>query len=213
MTLPQPLSARPATPAPPRAACAGLDDGELVARARRGDAEAGDELARRCRRPAYLLALQLLRDHDDALDVAQDALLRVFSHLDRFQPGRSVQPWLCAIVRNRARDLQRSRRRRRHEPLELDEGEPRREVVDTAPGPEAVAEERQLQAQVWRVLGELNEAHREILVLRDYQDLAYEEIARVLAVPLGTVMSRLHRARKALRERLPAAALPGGRDV
>jgi RNA polymerase sigma-70 factor (ECF subfamily) len=187
---------------------AGLSDGELVAGARRGDAEAREELARRCRRPAYLLALQLLRDPDDALDVAQDALLRLFTHLDRFQPGRAVQPWLCAIVRNRARDLLRGRRRRRWEPLEGEEGEPRREIVDAAPGPEAGAAERELQARIWRTLAALPEGQREILVLRDYQDLSYEEIAGVLEVPLGTVMSRLHRARRALGALL-AAGRPG----
>lgn len=212
MALPQPLSRR--TP-PPAARTAGgaCSEAELVARARRGDAAAGDELARRCRRPAYLLALQLLRDPDDALDIAQDALLRVFTHLDRFEPGRAVQPWLATIVRNRARDLLRRRRRRPVEPLDDDGGETRREVVDRAPGPEAAAAERQLQARVWRALGELAEPHREILVLRDYQDLSYDEIAHVLGVPLGTVMSRLHRARRALRELLVAAGWPaGGRD-
>ncbi len=202
MVLRQPLPARRARPDARRAPAvdvSGLDDSELVALARHGDPAAREELARRCRRPAYVLALQLLRDPDDALDVAQDALLRLFHHLDRFQPGRAVQPWLCAIVRNRARDLLRSRRRRRLEPLDGgDEDEPRRELVATAPGPEANAARRELQERVFQLLAALPEAHREILVLRDYQDLSYEEIAHVLDVPLGTVMSRLHRARRAL---------------
>ena len=123
MALSQPFPSRPVAPAARRPPGPDLPDGELVALARRGDAEAREELARRCRRPAYLLALQLLRDPDDALDVAQDALLRVFTHLDRFEPGRSVQPWLCTIVRNRARDVQRSRRRRPLEPLAGEDGE------------------------------------------------------------------------------------------
>ncbi len=185
-------------------------DAELVVRTRRGDAAAGDLLARRCRRSAYLLALQLLRDPDDALDVAQDALLRLFAHLDRIEPGREVRPWLLAIVRNRVRDLARRRRVRRTESLERDDDAPPRPVVDPAPGPEAAAELAELQRHIWRLLGELSEPQREILVLRDYQDLSYEEIAGVLDVPLGTVMSRLHRARRALRDRLLAEA-PGWR--
>ena len=207
MALSQPFPTRPPAPASARSIGPDLTDGELVARARRGDGQAREELARRCRRPAYLLALQLLRDPDDALDVAQDALLRVFIHLDGFELGRSVQPWLCTIVRNRARDLQRSRRRRPLEPLAGAEGESRREVIDRAPGPEATAAGHQLQARVWRMLAELPAAQREILVLRDYQDLSYDEIAGVLGVPLGTVMSRLHRARKALKELLVADGL------
>jgi RNA polymerase sigma-70 factor (ECF subfamily) len=199
MALPSsliPPSAAPGTQVP------ALADPELIARARRGEHEAREELAQRCRRPAYLLALQLLGDPDDALDVAQDALLRFFTSLDRFQPSRPLRPWLATIVRNRARDLLRRRRRHRLEPLEGPEGTMRPEVVDTSPGPEAGAARRELQVRLWKALSALNEAQREILVLRDYQDLTYDEIARVLAVPIGTVMSRLHRARRALRERL-----------
>lgn len=215
MALRQPLTTRSARPATANARIAALDDGELVVLARRGDAEAREELARRCRRPAYLLALQLLGDPDDALDVAQDALLRVFTHLDRFSPGHALGPWLAAIVRNRARDLLRRRRRRPHEPLETDDGVPRREVIDRSPGPESSAALRELQARVWRALSELAEVHREILVLRDYQDLSYEEIAGVLRIPIGTVMSRLHRARKALGALLapqPTAGAGTGED-
>jgi RNA polymerase sigma-70 factor (ECF subfamily) len=72
-------------------------------------------------------------------------------------------------------------------------------VIDAAPGPEADAARRELQLLLWRALGALPEPQKEILVLRDYQDLTYEEIARVLDIPLGTVMSRLHRARRAAR--------------
>jgi RNA polymerase sigma-70 factor, ECF subfamily len=200
LELDRPLAAMPPT--------AGASDGELVARARRGDRDAGDEIARRCRRPAYLLALQLLRDPDDALDVAQDALLRLFSTLDRIEPGRPVRPWLFAIVRNRARDLMRRRKVRKSTPLAGDDPEGGVELVDLSPGPDAKAERAELQARIWRALGALSEPQREILVLRDYQDLKYEEIAAVLRVPIGTVMSRLHRARQTLRERLTDSGGP-----
>ena len=192
---------------------AAAPDAELARRARGGDRAAAEELARRCRRPAYLLALQLLRDPDDALDVAQDALLRLFTHLDRVDPERPLRPWLAAIVRNRARDLMRRRRVRRHESLDTDpEDRPARVLVDPAAGPEERAARTEAARRLWGALGQLAEAQREILVLRDYQDLAYEEIAAVLGVPLGTVMSRLHRARRALRTLLEGAgAPPGGR--
>jgi RNA polymerase sigma-70 factor (ECF subfamily) len=180
-------------------------DAELVALARSGDSRAGDELARRYRRSAYLLALQLLRDPDEAMDVAQDALLRFFSNLDRFDGRRDVAPWLFAIVRNRARDVMRRRRRRPTEPLDSgDEDRPALEVIDHRPGPEACVSRKELQARVWKALSRLPDAQREILVLRDYQDLSYDEISRVLRIPAGTVMSRLHRARKNLRDILEA---------
>ena len=191
-----------ASPSAPRATPSAEEaagDRELVQRARRGDLAAREALARRCRRAAYLLAVQLLRDPEAAHDLAQDAVLSFFASLGRFRAGRPIEPWLFAIVRNRARDLARRRRARPTEPLERPEDEPPRPVIDAAPGPEADAARRELQALLWRVLGTLPEPQREILVLRDYQDLTYEEIARVLDVPLGTVMSRLHRARRAAR--------------
>lgn len=195
---------RPDTRTGREAALEAAGDGELVVRARRDDAAAAEVLARRCRRPAYLLALQLLRDPDDAMDVAQDALLRLFTGLHRVDPERPLRPWLFAIVRNRARDLLRRRRVRRHQPLAADDPEAGVELVDHAPGPRADAERAELRLRVWRALAALSDPHREVLVLRDYQDLSYDEIAGVLRVPLGTVMSRLHRARRALKERLEA---------
>lgn len=186
-----------------RSAAAETDtaDQTLVLRAKAGQSEAREALARRFRRPAYLLALQISRNPDDALDIAQDALLRFFDRLHRFDHAQEVRPWLFAIVRNRARDLWRTRSARPSEPLESDP-DLSLQVADPAPGPEQQADRQELRRQVWRAIGMLSRNHREILVIRDFHDLAYAEIARVLDVPVGTVMSRLHAARTALRTRL-----------
>jgi len=184
------------------AAALGSIDTELVVQARSGVAEAREELARRYRKPAYLLGLQLTGNREDALDVAQDALLRFFATLDRFQEERPVRPYLLRIVRNRVMDLWRRRRIRRTE--SLDAGELPRQIADDRPGPEAMTRRAELRRRVWQAVSELAPAKREILVLRDYHDLAYAEIAKVLGIPIGTVMSRLHAARKALRELLIA---------
>lgn len=182
---------------------------DLVLLARDGHGPAREELARRLRKPAYSLALQILRNPDDAFDCAQDGLLRFFGSIHRLEPGRPVKPWLLTIVRNRARDLLRRKRVRRHESLEpADPDAPPRQILDTKPGPAALAERRELQERVWIALGRLADNHREILVLRDYQDLRYVEIARLLNIPVGTVMSRLHRARKALRDVLLEEEIP-----
>ncbi len=179
---------------------------ELVRRARKGDVTAREELAIAHRRAAYLLALQLLGNRDDALDASQDALLRFFSTLDRFRPEQPVRPWLYSIVRNRCRDLMRRGRVRRAESLDSsDEEHWRPELVDASADPELDAARAELRRKVFAALGTLGQEHREILVLRDYQDLSYQEIASVLRVPRGTVMSRLHRARKALGAALHAA--------
>jgi len=189
---------RPAAPAPVVAS-----DPNLIVEAQAGGRAALDELAHRMRGPAYVLALQLVGNRDDALDIAQDALLRLFQHLGRVAPERPVRPWLFAIVRNRARDLWRSRAARPSESLDA-----RPDVVAhlAAPAgdPEQQAARRQRARRVWTAIAELSHAHREILVLRDFHDLAYAEIAEVLGIPAGTVMSRLHAARGALRASLEA---------
>lgn len=214
MTLPRTLggseadapskSAQPPAPAfEADAPSAGTTDRKLVVRARRGDRSACEELARRHRQPAYFFALQLLGDPDDALDVAQDAMLRFFTHLDRFDPRRPVRPWLFRIVRNRVLDLFRRRKVRKHDSIDAaadDDERPDLQLIDGSVDPEGDAREAQLRRTIFAALDELTHNQREILVLRDYQDLAYSEIAETLEIPIGTVMSRLHGARKRLRQ-------------
>lgn len=189
------------------------EERELVLRARAGDAAAREELALAHRREAFLLALQLLGNRDDALDAAQDAMLRFFTTLDRFRLDQPVKPWLFTIVRNRCRDLRRRGRVRRSEPLESDEERWRPELVDASSDPYRDAEQAELRRRVFTALGMLAADHREILVLRDYHDLSYEEIATVLGVPRGTVMSRLHRARKSLAQELGATRADQRREA
>ena len=175
-------------------------DRALVSRARDGERNAREALARRVGRSAYVFALQLTGRPDTAHDVAQDGVLRFFQHLDRFDPSRPIEPWLFQIIRNRVRDLMRRESLRRHESLDawLERGLP--ETVDRSADPAADAERSDLQRLIWQAVSQLTEAHREIFVLRDYHDLSYRQIAEVLSIPQGTVMSRLHAARKSLRE-------------
>lgn len=177
-------------------------DQELAIRAQEGERTALEELTLRHRKAVYLLGLQLLGDPEDAMDATQETFLRFIGSLERFDPGRPVRPWLYAILRNRVRDLRRRRRVRKWEPLEGDDGRWRPELVDPSADPRRRARRSELRERVWRALATLSVQHREIVVLRDYQDLSYEEIAGVLGIPKGTVMSRLHRARKHLASAL-----------
>jgi RNA polymerase sigma-70 factor (ECF subfamily) len=189
-----------------------VDERETIRRARAGDQAAREVLALAHRRAAFLLALQLLGNREDALDAAQDAMLRFFTTLDRFRTDEPVRPWLYSIVRNRCRDLLRRGRVRRSEPLEPEPDRWRPELVDTQADPHREAERSELRRRVFAALGTLSPEQREILVLRDYQDLSYEEIATVLRIPKGTVMSRLHRARKALAAVLGLSPNPRGAE-
>lgn len=186
-----------------------LGDGDLIAQAQRGDRASLDELVRRHRQSAFVFALQLLGNREDALDVCQDSLLRFVTNLQRFDSDRPVLPWLRRIVRNRAIDLRRRGKVRRASSLDSDglDGETI-EIVDPKADSGDASELRERQRIVWRALASLSESQREILVLRDYQDLSYQEIADVLTVPIGTVMSRLHRARAELRRQILAVHGP-----
>lgn len=178
---------------------------ELVRKARQGDRGARDELVLRHRRQVYFLALQLLGNADDALDVSQDAMLRFFTNLHRFDAERPVRPWLFRIVRNLALDLFRRRKVRQSESLDsLGGGEEDGERTGFDPADPNVDLDRdllqsQLRRRLFAALDQLTPMQREIVVLRDYQDLSYQEIAEMLEIPLGTVMSRLHGARQRLR--------------
>lgn len=176
-----------------------LPDRALVAKAREGESDAREVLAQRVGDSAYVFALQMTRSPEDARDIAQDSVLRFFRHLDRFDMDRPVEPWLFGIVRNQVRDTARRERVRRHESLDtwLEQGGPEPAGTDD---PVATTERRELRQRVWRAISELGDAHREILVLRDYHGLAYRELADVLSIPTGTVMSRLHSARRRLRQ-------------
>jgi RNA polymerase sigma-70 factor (ECF subfamily) len=176
-----------------------VPDRALLASVRAGDREAREVLARRVGNSAYVFALQLSGGSETARDIAQDSVLRFFQHLDRFDADRPLEPWLYQIVRNRVRDLHRRNRLRRHESLDawLEHG--KSDTADPAADPARDAERHELRQRVWQAMSELSEAHREIIVLRDYHDFSYREIADVLSIPQGTVMSRLHAARKSLR--------------
>lgn len=154
----------------------------------------------RCRQVAYLAALQLLGNRDDALDLAQEAVLRIMRSIDTLDPDRSWRPFVLRVVTNLARDLWRRRRYRRTESLDALVVERGFDATDGTAGPERRAIADDEQRRVARALAALDTPHREILVLRDFQDLPYADIAAVLRIPVGTVMSRLHRARLALRD-------------
>lgn len=147
---------------------------------------------------AHALATQMLGNGDDAADAVHDAFVKVFRKPDAYDENKGpLTPWFLRVVRNQCLDLIRRRR-----PAEdgVDE------LSDSTPGPDTVLEMNQRDRELQIALRRLSAGQREIIVLRDYMDLSYAEIAQVLAIAQGTVMSRLHRARMALKEEL------GGHD-
>ncbi|HEX3865590.1 MAG TPA: sigma-70 family RNA polymerase sigma factor [Gemmatimonadaceae bacterium] len=145
---------------------------------------------------AYTLARYLLRNEHDAQDAVQDAVLRALRHFDGYRNG-DARAWLLAIVRNCC--FTRRARTRAEPGAESFDDE---SFVASSRATDALAIERSERSRLERVLAELPTEFREVIVLREVQDLSYREIAAVVGVPIGTVMSRLARARRRLADAL-----------
>jgi len=176
------------------------DEAALVRAAQAGDAKAFAEIVRRYQRAIYRLAYGLTRSSSDADDLAQETFLRAYQALGRFRVGEPMYPWLARIATNQAFSLFRSRRRRPETPLEPLVEAGRQWSAEDDPAEETA--EREHRARIQSAFAELKPEHQAVLVLRAVQDLSYEEIATTLQIPLGTVMSRLSRARAELKSRL-----------
>jgi RNA polymerase sigma-70 factor, ECF subfamily len=147
---------------------------------------------------AYNLAYWLLQDREEAQDVVQDAYLRAFQAYPAFE-GENVKTWLLVIVRNTAFNALK-RRRRRGRLISLTEDLPLLEVASEDPLPDTLIISEADRQLLLRSLGELPVSYRDIIVLRDIENLSYAEIAEVVGLPAGTVMSRLSRGRAQLRK-------------
>jgi RNA polymerase sigma-70 factor (ECF subfamily) len=177
----------------------------LVARCARGDETACADLVNEHQRMVFQLAYHLLGNRDEALDVSQDVFLLVFRTLGRFRGQSQLRTWIYRIVVNQARNRQRWwRRRRQADLISLDdhlqrcgEIEATREVL-----PDRLLASKETAVRIWSAMERLPFDQRTALVLREIDGLRYEEIAFSLGIAVGTVKSRLTRARQALREEL-----------
>jgi RNA polymerase sigma-70 factor, ECF subfamily len=178
----------------------GGDDAALVLAAQGGDAAAFGEIVRRYQRAVYRVAYGLTRNPSDADDLAQETFVRAYQAIGRFRVGEPLYPWLSRIAVNLGYSLFRRRRRRPETPLEplLEAGRQWASPDD----PQEEASGHEFDEHLNSAFAELSKEHQAVLVLRVTEEMSYEEIARTLAVPIGTVMSRLARARVELRQRL-----------
>lgn len=184
-------------------------DLELVRRAQQGDVKAFEDLLGRYRRKVYGLAMGMVGNRDDAMDVMQDAFVRVFRHLHSFQGDSSFYTWLYRITMNLCIDHVRKAARTRAAPYEdrlahenVDQGDfpvlPVRHDVN----PGKAARRHEAMAKVVAALETLPKHHKAVIVMREFEGLTYEEMAQVMQVPKGTIMSRLFHARHKLQKAL-----------
>jgi len=191
----------------------GTPDGEiqlLIERARAGDTRAFEDLARREERALYRHVLRIVGTTADAEDIVQDALFSAWRSIASFQ-GLSFRAWLFRIATNRALDQLRSRKRRPELPLDPPDDDDVTWAEPVAPGPDLtqLVGDREALAAVETALGSLPAEQRTALLLRDVEGFAYEEIAVITSVEIGTVKSRSHRGRLAVRNVLIARGWRG----
>ena len=182
------------------------DDRALVRAAQRGEEQAFRSLVERYQRRVVQLALGMTKDPDEAMDIAQETFVRVHRYLPSFKGDSSFFTWTYRIAMNLCLDAQR--RRGRSERVELDEGdEAEIEAAMDPPsaalaGPQRQALNSELRGRIEEALAGLSENHRAILLLREVEGLSYEELAKVLGIRKGTVMSRLFHARLKMQNKL-----------
>ncbi len=179
-------------------------DEDLVIKIKNGDQDAFEQLVHRYEGKIYSVAYRFMGNHADAGDLAQDTFIRMYQALPGFRGDSSFATWLYRIAANACRDELRKKQRRRNVSMdEMIEASPAN--IPTAASeysPEEAVQRQEIRHQVQECLNRLSDDHRLILVLREIQGLSYEEIAGLLDCSLGTVKSRISRARNALKERL-----------
>ena len=188
-----------------------LPEARLISRLRAGDLAAFEELVDHFERPVYALCFRLLGDAEEARDAAQETFLKVYRGLGRFRGESGLKTWIYRIAINQAMNQKRWwRRRHRDETLSLDISRGQSETTlgnllparSSSPEAEAISSER--ERCIMRALGEIKEEYRIALMLREIEELSYEEIAETLSISIGTVKSRIARGREDLRRRVKA---------
>ncbi len=176
-------------------------DAEAIQLCQQGNRQAYGFLVERYKERAYYSALGILGSHDAALDISQDAFVRAFRAIKRFEPGKKFFTWYYQILRNLCLNFIRDKKRHARSFSEIDEHEIKK-LSDDSQDASVLAEQNELKQALWAAMEQLKPNEREVIVLKDFQDLSYKEIAEILDIPIGTVMSRLFNARQALKAKI-----------
>lgn len=183
----------------------GADDRAIVEAVLQGQQYRFAELVERYQAQIVNYVCRILGRYEDAVDLSQDIFLKAYTGLASYQPRYPFAAWLFRVARNAAIDELRRRRVGMvslDAPLEFEDGTAAREIAADGPGPEALLLDSEFQGRVFAAVQSLPEKYREPIMLRHAGELSYEEIAEALELPIGTVKTRIFRAREALRKEL-----------
>ena len=185
-----------------------LDEQELILKAKNGDMAAFEQLVAIHQQKIYTVAFRILENPEDAADVAQEALVRIYRSLHNFKGDSSLSTWIYRITVNLCKDALRKRGCVLTQSLDSSINEDKNslfpQIPDGKPLPEEQYEQRELKHYLEKFIAELSPDYRMVIIMREQMDLSYEEISQQLEISLGTVKSRLNRARRILRERIIA---------
>ena len=176
-----------------------VEDEKLVRAAQKGDMAAFEELVARHRDKIYARAFSMMRNEDEAIDLSQEAWVKGWQRLKQFQGESSFVTWMTRIVINLCLDQLRKQKRHRADSIELMEEESggvERQMPVVTVNPTAGLERKELRQRIDKALGQLSNEHRTVLVLHEFEELEYKEIAKKMGCSIGTVMSRLFYARR-----------------
>lgn len=182
------------------------EERNIIERCKQGDLAAFNELVKKYEKQVYNFAYRLTGNYDDANDIAQEAFLRVYNAIGSFRGDASFTTWLFRITTNVFLDDRKRARAHPHasldEYMELEESSVARQIEDPSPSPEAITEEKERAQILQTAIHSLPDYQRAMVNLYHTQQKSYEEIAEIMDLPIGTVKSRLNRARLALKEKL-----------
>lgn len=185
------------------------DEGAIIERCKQGDLSAFDDLVRRYEKQVYNFAYRMTGNYDDASDIASDAFVKVYNAIETFRGDAHFTTWLFRIVTNLYLDERKRSKAHMNIPLDeyidLEESSVTRQVEDPSPSPLELIECAERSDTLERTINMLPEYQRIMIHLYHSQGQSYEEIAEIVGLPIGTVKSRLNRARLALKEKLEPA--------
>lgn len=180
------------------------NDRSLLERAKKGDIGAFEQLVEGYQKKVFNITLRMMGNPDDASELTQEVFIRVYRSLRNFKEESQFSTWIYKIATNICLDELRKQKKRKvfsiDEEIKADDGETKRQIADDKPSPETVAEKNEVKKVVKDAIKSLPDEYRLVIVLRDIQGFSYDEIAKIVKCPEGTVKSRINRARKALKD-------------
>jgi len=187
-----------------------ISDADCVRRIQHGEVDAFEVLVRRHEKTIFNLVYRMLGDYDDAIEVSQEVFLSAYRAIGQFRGDANFSTWLYRIALNHATTRRRSNNSRQHRTAPIEDMEL---IRDSQPGPAETLEKKEMQERVQLALNKLAPEDAAVILLRDLQDVPYDEVARLLEIPVGTVKSRLHRARQALKSLLATYFYAGRKAI